>query len=138
MDPLTVSAVAAVLNKALGATAAEAGKSAWAGLVKLVRSTAPGHAAVAEAAEQLTPGTALDRGTRPDQNAVIDLSGELIALARSDAGFEGALREWLGQVRSVTVDRSVTLNVIGSGATVHGMVVQARNIDSMGQVPDGG
>ena len=137
MDPLTVSAVAAVLNKALGATAAEAGKSAWAGLVRLVRSAVPEHAAVVEAAEQLTPGTALDRGTGPDQNAVIDLSAELVGLARGDAGFEGALREWLGQVRSVTVDRSVTVNVIGTGATVNGMVVQARSIDSFGPTPDG-
>ena len=138
MDPLTVSAVAAVLNKVLGATAAEAGKSAWAGLVRLVRSTAPEHGAVAEAAEQLTPGTALDRAAKPDQNAVIDLSAELVNLARSDAGFADVLREWLGRVSSVTVDQSVTLNVVGPGANVHGIVIQARTIDSIGPMSDGG
>lgn len=131
MDPLTVSVVAGVLNKVLGSAAAEAGKSAWAGLVKLVRSAFPDHAAVAEAAERLTPGTALARNAETDQNAVIDLSAELVGLARSDAGFEGALREWLGRAGSLSVDGGVTTNVISDGATVHGNVVQGRDFGSI-------
>jgi hypothetical protein len=125
MDPLTVSAVAGVLRQVLGGATAEAGKNAWAGLVKLVRSAFPERAAVAEAAEQLTPGVA------PDQNAVIDLSAELVGLARTDAGFEGALREWLGRAGSLSVDGGATTNVIRDGATVHGNVVQARDTGSI-------
>lgn len=125
MDPLTVSAVAGVLNKVLGSAAAEAGKSAWAGLVKLVRSAFPGHAAVVAAAEQLTPGAA------PNPDAVIDLSAELVGLAKSDAGFDGALREWLGRAGSLSVEGGVTTNVISDGATVHGNVVQGRDVGSI-------
>lgn len=131
MDPLTVSAVAAVLNRVLGATAAEAGKSAWSGLVRLVRSAFPDRAAVAEAAERLTAGAVPNQNVVPDQNAVIDLSAELVGLARGDAGFEGALREWLGRADSLSVDGGVTTNVISDGATVHGNVVQARDIGSI-------
>lgn len=121
MDPLTVSAVMTVLNKVLGETAVEAGKSTWAGLVKLVRSAFPGHAA-AEAAERLTPGAA------PDQNAVVDLSAELVGLAKSNAGFESALRAWMGEAGSVSIDGGATMNTIGEGATIHGNVVQGRDI----------
>ena len=148
MDPLTVSAVAAVLNRVLSSAAAEAGKSvvaeagksAWAGLVRLVRSTFPNHAAVAEAAERLTPGTGPDTAPgqntvpdqpAPDQNAVIDLSAELVGLARSDAGFEGALREWLARTGSVSVEGGVNTNVISDGARVQGNVVQARDVGSI-------
>lgn len=125
MDPLTVSAVAAVFNRVLGGTAAEAGKSAWAGLVRLVRSAFPDRAAVAEAAERLTAGAV------PNQNAVIDLSAELVGLARGDAAFEGVLREWLERADPLPVDGGVTTNVISDGATVHGNVVQARDIGSI-------
>ena len=131
MDPLTVSAVAAVLNRVLGSAAAEAGKSAWSGLVGLVRSAFPDRVAVAEAAERLAPGAEPQRPTAPDQNAVIDLSAELVGLARGDAGFEGALREWLGRAGSVSVEGGVVTNVIGDGATVRGNVVQARDIGSI-------
>ena len=131
MDPLSVSAVAAVLNRVLGSAAAEAGKSAWAGLVRLVRSAFPDHAAVAEAAEQLTPAAGPDQGNPPDRNAVIDLSAELVGLARSDAGFDGALREWLERAGSLSIDGGVTTNVISDGATVHGNVVQARDVGSI-------
>ncbi len=138
MDPLAVSAVATVLNRVLGETAAEAGRSAWSGLLKLVRSAFPGHSpdgasatkAVA-AVEQLTPAT----GVEPDQNAVIDLSAELVGLARRDAGFESALREWLDRAGSLSVDSSVVANVISKGATVHN-AVQARDIN--GPVSFGG
>lgn len=125
MDPLTVSAVATVLNRFLGETAVEAGKSTWAGLVGLVRAAFPGHAAaeaVTEAAERLTPGTA------PDQNAVIDLSAELVGLAKSNTGFESALRKWMGEAGSLAIDGGVTTNTIGEGATIHGNVVQGRDI----------
>jgi hypothetical protein len=129
MDPLTVSAVAAVVNKFLGEAAAEAGKSAWSGLVRLVRSALPDRPAVAQAAEQLTPGT----GSAPDQAVVIDLSHELVSLARTDAGFDAALREWLDRARSlsVSVEGGVTTNVISGSATVHGNVVQARDVGSI-------
>jgi hypothetical protein len=128
MDPLTVSAVAAVVNKFLGEAAAEAGKSAWAGLVRLVRSAFPERAAVAAAAERLAPG---GTAAAPDQDAVIDLSADLVALAKSDAGFEGALREWLDRARTLSVEGGVTTNVISDGATVHGNVVQARDIGTI-------
>ncbi len=130
MDPLTVSAVAAVLNRVLGATAAEAGKSAWSGLVRLVRSAFPDRAAVAEAAERLTAGAVPGQAV-PNQNVVPDQNAELVGLARGDAGFEGALREWLGRADSLSVDGGVTTNVISDGATVHGNVVQARDIGSI-------
>jgi len=133
MGPLTVSAVAAVLNHVLGSAAAEAGKSAWSGLVGLVRSAFPEHVAVAEGAERLAPGTGTgpNANTAPDQNAVIDLSAELVGLARGDAGFQGALSERLGRAGSVSVEGGVVTNVIGDGATVRGNVVQARDIGSI-------
>lgn len=131
MDPLTVSAVAAVLNRVLGSAAAEAGKSAWSGLVGLVRSKFPDRAAVAESAERLAPGAGPGGNGAPDQNAVIDLSAELVGLARGDAGFEGALREWLGRAESLSVDGGAVTNVISDGATVRGNVVQARDIGSI-------
>jgi len=130
MDPLTVSVVAGALNKFLGEAATEAARGAWAGLVRLVRTAFPERAAVADAAAQLAPGGA---GTVavPDPGAVIDLSAELVTLAKGDAGFEGALREWLEQARSVSVEGGVTTNVISGGATVHGNVVQARDIGTI-------
>jgi hypothetical protein len=48
--------------------------------------------------------------------------------ARGDAGFEGALRAWLDQARTLSVEGGVTTNVISGGATVSGNVVQARDI----------
>jgi hypothetical protein len=136
MDPLTVSVVAGALNKFLGEAAGEAGRSAWAGLVRLVRTAFPERLAVADAAEQLAPGgtgTAAGSGTVavPDPGAVIDLSAELVTLAKSDTGFDGALREWLEQARTVSVQGGVTTNVISDGATVHGNVVQARDIGTI-------
>lgn len=125
MDPLTVSAVASVIDKVLGAAATEAGKSAWAGLVKLVRSVFPDRAAAAWSVEQLAAGA------QPDQVAVIDLSAELVGQARGDSGFEAALRDWLGHASAVSVDGSVTTNVISGGATVRGNVVQARDVGSI-------
>jgi len=123
---LSVSVVSGLIGKFLGETAAEAGKGTWAALVRLVRSAFPERAAVAEAAARLEPGAA------PDQGAVIDLSAELVALAKSDAGFESALREWLARAgQAGSVEGGVTTNVIGGGATVHGNVVQARDIGSV-------
>ena len=126
MDPLTVSVVAGVVDKFLGEAATEAGRSAWAGLVRLVRSAFPERAAVADAAERLAPG-GMGTVAVPDQGAVIDLSAELVTLARGDAGFEGALREWLYQARTLSVEGDVTSNIIGDVATVNGPVVQARD-----------
>jgi hypothetical protein len=139
MDPLTAGAVAAVFNNFLGNAAAEAGKSAWAKLVGIVRSAFPDRADVAEAAERLAPGASGGSGapgapgaaTAPDQAAVIDLSAELAALARSNAGFDGALREWLSQARALSIEGGITSNVIGDGATVRGNVVQGRDIGSI-------
>ncbi len=136
MDPLTVSVVAGALNKFLGEAATEAGRGVWAGLVRLVRTAFPERTAVADAAAQLAPGGAgAGAGTGtvavPDPGVVIDLSAELVTLARSDAGFEGALREWLEQARTVSVEGGVTANVISDGATVHGSVVQARDVGTI-------
>lgn len=131
MDSLTASAVAAVLNEVLGSAAAEAGRSAWAGLVKLVRSAFPNRADVAEAAERLTPGAGSAPNAAPDRNAVTDLSAELIGLARADAGFERALRGWLERPGSDSVEGGVVTNVIGDGASIRGNVVQARDVGSI-------
>jgi hypothetical protein len=139
MDPLTVSAVVSVLNRVLGSAATQAGASAWAGLVKLVHSAFPERAGVAEAVKELMPGGGAGSaggsgdgaGTAVDQNAVIDLGSELVGLARSDTGFERALREWLGRAESLSVSGGVTTNVISDGAIVHGNVVQAQDIGSI-------
>lgn len=122
MDPLTVSAVSTAIDSALAAAAADAGKSAWAALVKLVRSAFPQRAAAAQAVERLSePG-------RDDRGSVIDLSAELVALARGDAQFEAALRQWLSGAATAG---GATTNVITGGATVHGNVVQARDVGSI-------
>ncbi|MBS2964200.1 hypothetical protein KGA66_14165 [Actinocrinis puniceicyclus] len=125
MDPLTVSAVATAIDSALGAAAADAGKSAWAALVKLVRSAFPQRAAAARAVEQLSAGG------RDDEGSVIDLSAELVTLARGDAQFEAALRQWLSGAAAAAVDGGTTTNVITGGATVSGNVVQARDVGSI-------
>jgi hypothetical protein len=59
---------------------------------------------------------------------VIDLSAELVTMAKGDAGFDVAQREWLNRARALSVEGGVTTNVISDGATVHGSVVRTRDI----------
>jgi hypothetical protein len=137
MDALTVSAVAGALNQFLSSAAAEAGKGVWGGLVRLVRSRFPEHESVALAAAQLTPDaggvtgpSAGGAGAAPSP-AVIDLSAELVGLARSDPRFAAELRAWLDEAAQVSVRAGDTVNVIAGNATVHGNVVQGRDIGSV-------
>lgn len=127
MDPLTVSAVAGAVNQFLGSVGAAAGKDAWSGLVRLVRTRFPERDEVAKAAEGLTPGSAVE----PAPGAVIDLSAELVGLAKGDAEFAAGLRAWLDEAARVSVRTGDTVNVVSGNATVHGSVVQARDIGSV-------
>ncbi|HEU5334104.1 MAG TPA: hypothetical protein VFU73_15095 [Actinocrinis sp.] len=120
MDPLTASAVAGVLNRFLGSAAAEAGRSAWGGLVGLVRSRYPERVEVVRAAEGLTPGAAV----MPAADAVAELSADLIALAYGDREFATGLRAWLNEAAQVSVRTGDTHNTMSG--TAHN-VVQARD-----------
>jgi hypothetical protein len=120
MDPLTVSMVAGALDKFLGSAAAEAGKGVWSGLVRLVRSRFPEHGDVVRAAEELAPGGA----AQPAQGAVIDLSAELVGLAKGDPEFAAGLRAWLDEAARVSVRTGDTYNDFSGIAR---NVVQARD-----------
>jgi hypothetical protein len=130
MDSLTVSAVAGALNQFLGSAAAEAGRGVWAGLVRLVRSRFPEQESVARAAELLTPvaGSGAAGAGAPYCPEVIDLSAQLVGLAKGEPGFAAELRAWLGEAARVSARSGDTVNVVAGNAVVYGNVVQARDI----------
>lgn len=118
MDPISLSALVALITKS---AAGEAGKSAWEGLVGLARR-AFGHGPQAEAAL---------RGTEEgDRDAALDLAGRLVQSAAADPELDGLLRSWIARAREAPGTGNVTNN-FGGNARVHGDVVQARDIGTV-------
>jgi hypothetical protein len=75
----------------------------------------------------LSPGT----GDGPSSPAVIDLGARLVRLAEDDPHFAAGFRARLEEARTVSVQTGDTVNVVSGNATVHGNVVQARDIGSV-------
>jgi hypothetical protein len=114
MDPLSLAAIVAAVT---GSAAGEAGKSAWAALVSLVKRRFGDESAVTGAV------TSAD-GDSENASAVADA---LTAAAAADAGFEAELARWRAEAISIVQGAGSVTNVIAGQAQVD-KAVQAHTI----------
>lgn len=120
MDPITTSALAAVLLKVLDGASGEAGRQVWTKFTDTVQRAFGRRSEPAEATRELAanPG---------DEDRAEVLAGTLLAEAERDEELRAELGEWFAEARRVTGEGDVT-NVIGGNAQIHGNAIQARDI----------
>ncbi|MCW2903080.1 MAG: hypothetical protein JWO67_5345 [Streptosporangiaceae bacterium] len=129
MDPITTSALVAVLMKVVDGASGEAGKETWAALTGLVKRTFGHRSEPAEATEELE--------RHPGEEARLEALAESLATeSRRDPDFAGALRDWLADAQRVSTGAGDVTNVIGGSARISGSVVQGR--DFTGDITFGG
>ncbi|MBC6457561.1 hypothetical protein [Actinomadura sp. HBU206391] len=123
MDPITASALVAVLVKVLDGASGEAGRQTWTALTGLVRQTFGRRSETAETAGELerNPG---------DRARVETLAEALAAEARRDPEFADELRDWLADVERPAGGGDIITNNVGGSAKV-GNVIQARDISGI-------
>jgi hypothetical protein len=120
MDPITASALVAVLTKVFDGATSEAGKEIWTALTRSVKKAFGRGSGPVEATEEVErhPG---------DQARIEALAESLAAEARRDPEFATDLRHWLTNARrDFNTDGDVT-NMIGGSAQIGGPVVQGRD-----------
>jgi hypothetical protein len=123
MDPVSVSALVAVLSKVLGSAADEAGRQLWQSLGSVVRRSFNRQGIARRELDTLpnTPNAAVD-----DPAVIRRLAAALAAEASGTSSAASALREWLEVAdRTLNSDESVHNAITG---TVHGTIIQARDI----------
>jgi hypothetical protein len=120
MDPVTTSALVAVLMKVLDGATGEAGKETWTALTGLVKKTFGRRSEPAEATEELERHPA-------DQPQIEALAESLTAESRRDPEFAVALRAWLADARRESSSDGDVTNVIGGSAQISGSAVQGRD-----------
>jgi hypothetical protein len=120
MDPVTTSALVAVLMKVFDGATGEAGKEIWSSLTGLVKKTFGQASEPAEATEELEqhPG---------DQARIEVLAESLAAEAQRDPEFATDLRRWLADMRWDSSGDGDVTNMIGGSARIGGPVVQGRD-----------
>jgi hypothetical protein len=124
-DPLMLSVASAVAGKA-AETAADAGKTALAALVRLVRGRLAGHETAAGTLDSA-------RSTPEDSASVARLALALQQLAAADEEFAAQIRDLWQEVRAelaVREDRVVN----SSTGTVAGHLIQARDLHVQGSL----
>lgn len=119
MDPVSVSALVALLSKIFDGAAGKAGEQAWDSLSSTVRRAFSRRSTSAEAVKRL--------GERPgDPEAIKALAEALVADSDLDPQAAVQLRHWMaGAQRTLAGGGSVTNVVSGE---VRGNVVQSRDI----------
>ncbi|GAA2080847.1 hypothetical protein [Actinomadura alba] len=121
MDPITTSALVAVLTKVFDGASGEAGRATWSALTTLVRNAFGGRSEPAEATGELE--------RQPGDPARIEaVAASLAAQARLDPEFADELRHWLEDAQRPSSAEGDTINVVGGSAEIGGNVVQARDI----------
>ncbi|WP_169317040.1 hypothetical protein [Actinacidiphila oryziradicis] len=122
MDPAAADAIGAVVVAAANSAAGEAGRQAWTSLVGTVRR-AFGRRTVPTSAGETALVTAADPS---DAESLRDL---VLAWAGEDPELLRELVRWESEHRGVLESRddSVT-NTISGNATIHGPVIQARDV----------
>jgi hypothetical protein len=126
MDPAAAGAIGAAVVAAANSAGGEAGRQAWSSLVAAVRralgrrDATPAEESVVEAVR--APG-------EPAEAAAVSLRDLVLAWAREDPDFLAELADWQREHAAVLEarDDNVT-NTIGGNTTVHGPVIQARDI----------
>ncbi|HEX6472472.1 MAG TPA: hypothetical protein VF069_25490 [Streptosporangiaceae bacterium] len=122
MDPITAPMVVGALTKVFSGTAEEVGRQAWTTLTGVVRRAFGGR----ERSRPMRAVAELDR--HPGDPARMEaLAAALVAAADLDPDFAADLRGWLADTGAVRAGGAVT-NVITGAATLHGPVIQARDI----------
>ncbi|MBL1069064.1 hypothetical protein [Streptomyces sp. 7-21] len=111
---MDLEAAIALAGAAANSAAGEAGASAWRALVSLARRLT-GRAEAEPAAPE-----------PEDRDALVAM---IAARAREDDAFAAALREWAETHREELAPSQTTVhNTISGGATVHGPVIQTKEI----------
>jgi hypothetical protein len=123
MDPLSVSALVAVLSKVLGSAGDEAGRKLWQSLGGIIRRTFNRRGIARKELDALpdTPDAAAD-----DPVAIKRLAVALADEANQYPTAASVLREWL-EVAAHTMNRSEDVHNAITGP-VHGTSIQARDI----------
>lgn len=117
MDPISVSALVAVLSKVLDGAAGQVGGQLWQSLTSLVK----------RACRHDETRTAIDAlPSRAEDSAAVDqLAEALVAEARENPAADTELRRWLAETTRTLNQSNVSNTVHGN---VSGNVVQARDI----------
>jgi len=117
LDPVSASALVAVLTRVFDAMSDEAGKRAWSGLTS-VMGRLFGRSSSRAANEIETSAAAPE--------TIQALAEALAAEAESDPVATAALRDWIADTeRALDQSGDVTNTISGN---VHGPVIQARDI----------
>lgn len=118
MDPISVSALVALLSKIFDGATGKAGEQAWDSLSSTVRRAFGRRSTSAEAVKRL--------GERPgDPEAIKALADALVAESERDRQAAAQLRHWVAGAHRTLDGGSVTNVVSGQ---VGGHVVQSRDI----------
>jgi hypothetical protein len=120
VDPLSVSALVAVLSKISSTVGEEAGRQLWQSLSAVVRRVFQRRSKAQEALDAFVdqPG---------DPAKTKELAEALAAEAQRNPTVEAELRRWLRTAdRTLGHDSSVHNTISG---TVHGTVIQSRDIE---------
>jgi hypothetical protein len=120
MDPITASALTAVLLKVGEGVTSEAGKQLWESFTGVVKRAFGRRAPEVSAAQELESGNA-------DRTQVENLAQVLAAAAEQDPELAGELHEWIGQVERAASGAGVT-NAISGNAKIAGNVLQAGDV----------
>lgn len=128
---MDVEAALALAGTAAGGAAGEAGRAAWQSLVTLARR-ALGRAAPDTTAAEPDPATAVlpaEPASTPRQPDAGALLAAISDRARTDPEFAAALCQWAETHRPALAPQQDTVtNTIADSATVHGHVIQARDV----------
>jgi hypothetical protein len=117
VDPISASALAALLSKIFGGVTERAGEQLWDSLTTLVRRTFGRRSTSVEAVKRL--------GERPgDPDSIRALAAALAADAARDPQAGAQLRHWVADAERV-ISENTTNTVTGN---VYGNVIQARDI----------
>ncbi|MBO2446916.1 hypothetical protein J4573_07425 [Actinomadura barringtoniae] len=119
MDPITASALTAVLLKVGEGATGEAGKQLWEKFTGLVKTAFGRTAPEVSAAQELQTGNA-------DQTQVESLAQAVVAMSERDPELAQGLRAWIAEAEQPASTGNVT-NTISGNAKVTGSVIQGRD-----------
>lgn len=120
MDPITASALTAVLLKVGEGATSEAGKQLWEKFSGLVGRAFGRTAPEVSAARELEAGNA-------DQNQVEALAQVVAAQSERDPELADELREWIARVEQSASGGGNVTNTISGNAKIGGSVIQGRD-----------
>jgi hypothetical protein len=121
MDPITASALTAVLLKVGEGVTSEAGKQLWEKFTGVVKGAFGRTAPEVSAARELEAGNA-------DRGQVEALAQVLAAQSERDPELAEDLRAWIAEVEQRSPNGGDVTNIISGNAKVRGNVLQTRDV----------